>query len=526
MGLIADRPLKPPPARIDPPRKLRVAPPKRRNLSIVARILVASVLLALVVTAAFAVLVIALSNLRTTTSEANRSKDVTAATLLLQQYLVAADASLRGYLNTNDLRFLRTWNDVHKSLTSSATAVEERAAYNTGQERRAKRLTEAINTYVSDYVIPLVGVARINPAVARSPIALTEGRHYTEPIQKQIATMLRVENGLAAERVASARSQASRAIVIGLAALGSSVVLVLLFGAELARGIARPIRRTSEAAKDVAGGDLGVRVPETGPLEVHELATSFNQMAVSLEEGKHELEGQNEQLRESERQRFELVSAVSHEVRTPLACVLGYTSLLLTRDISEDERRRYLQIIGEEARRLEALVDDLVDAKRIEEGRLVLEEELFDLGAVVSEQVESFAGRSPSHVVHMDVFGEKGDLKVLADRGRVAQVIANLLSNAIKYSPHGGSIDVSASRQDGLARVGVRDEGPGIPSEYRSRIFSKFFRGEAAHSGVGGVGLGLAISREIVEAHGGRMGFESEPGSGSLFWFELPAAGE
>jgi CHASE3 domain sensor protein len=315
MGLIADRPLKPPPARIDPPRKLRVAPPKRRNLSIVARILVASVLLALVVTAAFAVLVIALSNLRTTTSEANRSKDVTAATLLLQQYLVAADASLRGYLNTNDLRFLRTWNDVHKSLTSSATAVEERAAYNTGQERRAKRLTEAINTYVSDYVIPLVGVARINPAVARSPIALTEGRHYTEPIQKQIATMLRVENGLAAERVASARSQASRAIVIGLAALGSSVVLVLLFGAELARGIARPIRRTSEAAKDVAGGDLGVRVPETGPLEVHELATSFNQMAVSLEEGKHELEGQNEQLRESERQRFELVSAAAAHTR-------------------------------------------------------------------------------------------------------------------------------------------------------------------------------------------------------------------
>jgi signal transduction histidine kinase len=524
MGLTADRPIEASQAaRLDRRRRLWLARrPARRNLSLVSRILVASVMLALVVAAAFAVLVIALSNLRMTTSEANRSKDMTSATLLLQQYLVAADASLRGYFNTGDPRFLRSWSDVRKSLSSSTAAVEERAAYNMGQERRAKRLTTTIKDYVTDYVRPLVRIARDNPAVARSPIALTEGRRRSEAIQKQIGTILTIENGLAAARVASARSQASRAIVIGLAALASSVVLVLLFGAELARSIARPIRRTSEAAKDVAGGDLGVRIPATGPLEVHELAESFNQMAVSLERGKHDLEGQNRQLRESERLRFELVSAVSHEVRTPLACVLGYTSLLLTRDVSEDDRRRYLQIIGEEGRRLESLVDDLVDAKRIEEGRLVLEEELFDLGDVVREQVESFAGRSPSHEVRIEEGGR--DVKVLADRGRVAQVIANLLSNAIKYSANGGSIDVSVHRQDGLARVGVRDEGPGIPSEYRSRIFSKFFRGEAAQTSVGGVGLGLAISREIVEAHGGRMGFESEPGHGSLFWFELPIA--
>jgi signal transduction histidine kinase len=501
-----------------------MALPTRRSLSLVVRILVASVLLALLVAAAFAVLVIAISNLRDTTSEANRSKDMTSATLLLEQNLVAADASLRGFVNTGDPRFLRAWHDVRPALRTSTADVVDRAAYDRGQARRAHRLAGTVNDYVSDYVKPIVQIARINPAVARSSIALSEGRRRSESIQKQIGTILKVENNLAAARVASARRQATRAIVIGLVALGISVLLVMLFGAELARSIARPIRRTSEAAKDVASGDLAVRVPERGPLEVHELAESFNQMAVSLERGKDELEGQNAQLRESERLRLELVSAVSHEVRTPLACVLGYTSLLLTRDVSEDEQRRYLQIIGEEARRLEALVDDLVDAKRIEEGRLVLEEELFDLGDVVREQVASFGGRSPKHVVRIEGVESGEDLQVRADRGRISQVIANLLSNAIKYSPHGGAIDVSAQRQDGVARVGVRDEGPGIPSEYRSRIFSKFFRGEAAHTGVGGVGLGLAISREIVEAHGGRMGFESESGHGSLFWFELPAS--
>ena len=108
----------------------------------------------------------------------------------------------------------------------------------------------------------------------------------------------------------------------------------------------------------------------------------------------------------------------------------------------------------------------------------------------------------------------------------MAQVVANLLSNAIKYSPEGTTVDIVAQRENGVVRVAVRDEGDGIPPQDRSRIFSKFFRGDAAQSGVGGVGLGLAISREIVEAHGGRMGFESASGQGALFWFELPLADE
>jgi signal transduction histidine kinase len=489
------------------------------RVPLVARIALASALLAVLVAAAFAVLIIALSELRATTSEANRSKDVTSATLVLEQDLLQLDAALRGYINTGDRRSLRAWREAKLALPESIAALDRSAAGREDQERRARQLRSSVRQYVIDYAVPLKGIAEVSPAVARSPVALIEGRRRTEAIRRQVTQVLTTENNLASARVSSATSQANHAIVLGLAALGVSVLLVLLFGVELARAVAHPVRRVSDAAKDVAGGDLSVRLPEQGPAEVHDLSAAFNEMAASLERNKLELEEQNRQLRESERLRSELISVISHEVRTPLACVLGYASLLQARPVDDETRLKYLSVISDEARRLESLVGELVDVRRIEQGRLEMEPETFDLRPLLEEQVRTFSGRSERHEIQLA--SASSALTVHADRSRLAQVIANLLGNAIKYSPDGGAVEVATTIRNGYVRVSVRDHGIGIPEASRPRIFTKFFRGEAGAGGIGGMGLGLAVSREIIEAHGGRMGFESDVGRGSVFWFEL-----
>jgi signal transduction histidine kinase len=488
------------------------------RVPLVARIALASALLAVLVAGAFAVLVVTLSDLRATTNAANRSKDITSATLVLEQDLLQLDASLRGFVNTGDRRFLTAWKDVRADLPASTAALVQ-SAEGGGQEARARRLVNAVREYEIDYAVPIIGIAEFSPPAARSPVALGEGRRRLDALRRQVTQMLTTENALASTRVTSATDQANRAILVGIAALGISVLLVLLFGVELSRAVAHPVRRVSEAAKTVAGGDLSVRLPEKGPAEVHDLSAAFNEMSASLERSKQELEQQNNQLRESERLRSELIGVISHEVRTPLACVLGYASLLQTRPVDEETRRRYLSIISDEARRLEALVSELVDVKRIEEGRLELEMETFDLHALLAEQVRTFQDRSERHTIELQQASHA--IAVRADRGRMAQVIANLLGNSIKYSPDGGLVEVEVAKRMGNVRVSVRDEGVGIPETARSRIFTKFFRGEAGAGGIGGMGLGLALSREIVEAHGGRMGFLSEVGRGSVFWFEL-----
>jgi signal transduction histidine kinase len=143
------------------------------------------------------------------------------------------------------------------------------------------------------------------------------------------------------------------------------------------------------------------------------------------------------------------------------------------------------------------------------------------LREVLRGQVTLFGGADAAQFA-LDL-GER-PLLVLADVNRIAQVVGNLLSNAVKYSPPESPVEVAAARAGEVVRVAVHDRGRGIPRELQPQIFTKFFRGDAAATGIAGTGLGLAVARDIVEAHGGRIGFESDPGAGSTFWIELPAA--
>ncbi len=351
-------------------------------------------------------------------------------------------------------------------------------------------------------------------------MATREGFFRITSIRGRLDRLLTEEAALASADSAAAKRKASHAELIGIAALTAAAGLLLLFGIFVARRIAGPVRTVAMGATRVAHGDLSTRLPEQGAAEILALTSAFNVMASSLEQGQRTLEVQNEELRQSERLKSQLVSIVSHELRNPLTSILGYTSLLLARDFSPEQSRRYLEIIQEQGHRLTSLIDHFLDSHAVDAGRLEIDLRPFDLKPLLLAEAKLIADKSDKHRIEVVLAADA--LPVRGDRDRLAQVFANLLANAVKFSPDGGLVEVGAEITDDIVRVNVRDEGIGVPDEHQPQIFTKFFRGDARESGIAGTGLGLAVSREIIEAHGGQISFTSRPGAGSYFWVELP----
>jgi signal transduction histidine kinase len=493
-----------------------------RSASLSTRMIVASVVLAVLVAGGFGVLIHAVSTLNDATAGEARAKDVTAATLRLEKLVVDLETGFRGFVLSGNERVLEPYTRARAELPRRLQEFERLAAMNPAQEQSARRLVTAIHEYVDGYLVYLVEIARTNLAAVRTPDATVLEKRQTDVIRGRFSRYLAAEDALAAASAASAQSESDQAIRVAIGGLVVSTLFIILFGLYLARSTAEPVRAVSTAATRLAEGDLSVRLPEQGPGEVGALTTAFNRMAGRLEHGRAELEAQNTKLRESERRKSELVSIVSHELRTPLASVLGFTSLLLNRGIEPKDQRRYLEIIDAQGRRLSLLLNDFLDVEKLEEGELELAQELIEMGIVIGEQVQLFEGQSVNH--RLDVVLPTEPLPVRGDPNRLAQVVGNLLSNAIKYSPDGGTVEVVGEQDENLVRVSVRDHGLGIPDELQTRVFGKFFRGDAGASGIPGSGLGLTISRSVVEAHGGRISFESASGKGSVFWLELPIA--
>ena len=491
-----------------------------RSLS--ARLVAGSAVLALLVAIAFGVLVFAVTTLDDATKRERHAKAVTAETLQLERLVLDLDTGLRGFVLTGKNDLLAPWTSARAALPKQKRSFLKLASTTADERRRASTLVTSIDQYVADYAVLVVDLARTSPAAARQSFVSQEGASRLQTVRDHFADFLTRESALAAARTSTAQRRSNEAIAAAVTGLIASALLIIGFGLYLARSIARPAREVAEGAERLAGGDLTTRLVPRGVGELENLTRAFNEMAERLEASRSELEQQNERLRESERAKSELVSIVAHELRTPLASVLGFTSVLLQREVTDEQRREYLGIIEAQGRRLAALVNDFLDVQHLEEGKLSIARDLVDVGSVVREQTELFSGQSPKHL--LDVSLPQVPLPVRGDSNRLAQVVANLLSNAIKYSPDGGVVRVAGKRSDHVIRISIQDEGVGIPSELQHDIFGKFVRGHATANGIEGSGLGLAISRSLVEAHGGTIDFESMKGKGSTFWFELPSA--
>jgi signal transduction histidine kinase len=267
------------------------------------------------------------------------------------------------------------------------------------------------------------------------------------------------------------------------------------------------------------------------------LSTLADQAAIAIENAtlyEHErglrqtLEGLNRQIQEANQRKTAFVTLVSHELRTPLASMMGYTALLLEGQGGPlgTRQREWLGVIGQNADRLEALIDDLLDTARIEMGRIELKLTPLDLMPLIHEVARALRPQIAREGQWLTLELAAALPAVVGDADRIRQILTNLLSNALKYTPSGGHITITARGDAGGVRVAVQDTGIGLTPEEQAQLFTPFFR--ARHDTTqraGGTGLGLAITRALVELHGGAITVTSVPGQGSTFSVTLPTQG-
>jgi signal transduction histidine kinase len=226
------------------------------------------------------------------------------------------------------------------------------------------------------------------------------------------------------------------------------------------------------------------------------------------------------QLRQVDVARKEFIATASHELRTPIFSLAGFVELLQDEDLDEETRREFLETMSEQVARLQKLSVDLLDLSRLDAGSLDLQTESVDLSELTRSVVHEFTPALVEHHTDLDVQLPQDGPDALCDRERVAQIVRILLDNALQHTPAGTHVSVRTLRRNGTADVTVADTGPGLPFESRTKVFERFYTGDATR----GAGLGLAIARELAERMHGRLRVTAGSG-GSVFTLELPADG-
>lgn len=293
--------------------------------------------------------------------------------------------------------------------------------------------------------------------------------------------------------------------------------IALLMGGFFSIALTQRIRQLGLAAQRLTSDNLSARVEASGADEIAQLGHAFNQMAAQLEAS----HARQKALEESRR---ELIAWASHDLQTPLASISLVVEALADGVVSDRETsQRYLHNAQKELRSLSSLIDDLFQLSKLDAGGLELRREQSSLSDAVSDTLESFSELARLRGVSLEGGVETGVDPVYMDALWIGRVTGNLVNNAIRHTSAGGKVSLSVRRKDRSVLVEVVDTGEGIQPDDLPHVFERFYRGEKSRSrATGGAGLGLAIAKGVVEAHGGTIGVESTPGVSTRFWFTFP----
>jgi signal transduction histidine kinase len=301
---------------------------------------------------------------------------------------------------------------------------------------------------------------------------------------------------------------------IVLAVAGAALLLAVLAALWMSAQLTAPIHALAEGAKALGDGNLDTRIAVLRKDELGFLAEEFNIMAVKL--------------KELDNLKDEFVSSVSHELRSPLAAISGYVELLTRKPLDQippEKRTKAFTIIMDSTARLTQFINDILDLAKLKAGRVDVRKTPFETAKVMDDVLSLFQPLFEKKNLTGRVQAAASLPVIPADEEKIRQVITNLVSNAYKFTPEGGSVTLEATETADAVRIAVADTGIGIPKDFLGRLFERFNQVPGTRQKMGGpkgTGLGLAIAKGIVEAHGGRIWAESEPGQGSRFIFTLP----
>jgi signal transduction histidine kinase len=379
---------------------------------------------------------------------------------------------------------------------------------------QVSRISQAIEDYLSLWAVPLLGIALDRPQAARAIIVNRNGRERVAQIRNAFDALFAREHSVARDRERRAEHRTNLGRALGIAGAILALGLTAIVAVGLRRFILRPVEDVTRATEAVAGGDLTVRVRSPRQDEIGRLGRAFNAMT-------EQLQGRTAELERSNRDLEDYAAVASHDLQGPLATIGMHAELLQRRLGDEKEQEAMLaERIVSSSRSMTALVRDLLAYSRA--GRTPPGHERVALDEVVSRAIDNLA--APIAEANAKV-GAEPLPDVMGDRAMLAQVFQNLIGNAVKFSDGRSPVVRVRAEPEGehRVRVSVEDEGIGIAPEEADRIFRPFHRlhGEDRYEGSG---IGLAICRRVVEAHGGRIWAEPRPEGGTAFRLTLPLA--